>query len=68
MRPRVGNEAARRVEKMPLIPVWDAMAFAIWLVSFGRKTIRWRGVDYSLQDGKFVNATPAAPQTTPSQS
>lgn len=54
-------------KKMPLIPIWDAMAFGIWLVSFGRKTIRWRGVDYSLRDGKFVNATPAVSQTTASQ-
>lgn len=55
-------------KKMPLIPVWDAMAFGIWLASFTRKTIRWRGIDYSLRDGKFVTATPAAPQTTASQS
>lgn len=47
-------------KKMPLIPVWDAIAFVMWLVSFGRKTIRWRGVDYFLQEGKFAAATPAA--------
>lgn len=46
-------------QKLPLIPVWDGMAFAIWLVSFGRKTIRWRGVDYALREGKFVSAVPA---------
>lgn len=46
-------------KKIPLIPVWDAMAFAIWLISFGRKTIRWRGVDYALREGKFVSAVPA---------
>jgi len=51
-------------KKMPLIPAWDAMAFVVWLFSFARKTIRWRGVDYSLRDGKFVSATPAASQTT----
>jgi len=50
-------------KKMALIPVWDAIAFVLWLSSFGRKTIRWRGVDYSLRDGKFVNAAPAATQT-----
>jgi ceramide glucosyltransferase len=43
-------------KKMPLIPVWDAMAFLIWLVSFGRKTIRWRGVDYRLHEGRLVPA------------
>jgi ceramide glucosyltransferase len=41
-------------KKMPLIPVWDAMALFIWLVSFGRKTIRWRGVDYRLREGRLV--------------
>jgi ceramide glucosyltransferase len=43
-------------KKMPLIPVWDAMAFVIWLISFGRRTIRWRGVDYFLRNGVLVLA------------
>jgi ceramide glucosyltransferase len=43
-------------KKMALIPVWDAMAFGIWIVSFGRKTIRWRGVVYFLREGKLVPA------------
>jgi len=50
-------------KKMPLIPVWDAMAFGIWLASFGRKTIRWRGVDYLLREGRLVAAAPSAAQT-----
>ena len=50
-------------KKMVLIPVWDAIAFVLWLSSFGRKTIRWRGVDYALRGGKFVGAKPAMPQT-----
>ena len=33
-------------KKVPLIPVWDAMAFGIWLLSFARNTIRWRNVEY----------------------
>lgn len=41
-------------KKMFLIPLWDAMAFVIWLVSFGRKTIRWRGIDYLLREGILV--------------
>ncbi len=44
-------------KKIPLIPVWDAMAFLIWLVSFTRTSIRWRGVDYQLQKGQFVSTT-----------
>jgi ceramide glucosyltransferase len=43
--------------KMPLIPVWDALAFCIWLVSFGRRSIRWRGSDYMLRDGRLVPVT-----------
>jgi ceramide glucosyltransferase len=45
--------------KMPLIPLWDAMAFFIWLVSFTRTSIRWRNVDYHLRNGQFVAATEA---------
>jgi ceramide glucosyltransferase len=43
-------------KKMPLIPLWDALALFIWLTSFARNTIRWRGVDYQLRDGHFVSA------------
>ena len=42
--------------KMWMIPVWDATAFAIWLASFTRRTIRWRGVDYILRDGQLTLA------------
>jgi hypothetical protein len=41
-------------KQMPLIPVWDAVAFAIWLTSFGRSSIRWRGADYHIRDGRLV--------------
>jgi len=47
-------------KKMPLIPVWDAMAFLIWLISFGRSTIRWRGIDYTIQEGRLVPVAPKA--------
>ncbi len=39
---------------LPLIPVWDAMAFVIWLVSFTRSTIRWRNRDYYIRNGQLV--------------
>jgi ceramide glucosyltransferase len=42
--------------KMPLIPLWDAMAFFMWIASFARRTIRWRGVDYFLREGRLVAA------------
>jgi ceramide glucosyltransferase len=40
--------------KFALIPFWDAMAFIVWLVSFARGYIRWRGVDYDLEAGQLV--------------
>jgi ceramide glucosyltransferase len=45
-------------KKLVLIPFWDALAFLIWLASFTRGSIRWRGVDYSLQGGNLVPREP----------
>lgn len=47
-------------KKMPLIPVWDAMAFLVWLTSFIKKSIRWRGVDYQLESGTGQFVVPSA--------
>jgi ceramide glucosyltransferase len=52
-----GLKQAGLWKKMPLIPVWDAMAFLIWLASFTRTSIRWRGIDYQLRNGQFVSNT-----------
>ncbi|MGH9715992.1 MAG: glycosyltransferase [Candidatus Acidiferrales bacterium] len=41
-------------KKIALIPVWDALAVGLWLVSFGRSTIRWRNIEYHLRDGMMV--------------
>jgi ceramide glucosyltransferase len=43
-----------------LIPVWDALATAIWLISFTRNTIRWRNHEYYLRNGELVPVTPSA--------
>jgi ceramide glucosyltransferase len=40
--------------EMILIPVWDAVAFFIWLASFLRSSIRWRGADYYIREGQLV--------------
>jgi ceramide glucosyltransferase len=48
--------------KMPLIVVWDALATVIWLLSFARKSIRWRDSSYFIRNGMLV---PAAPQPHP---
>jgi len=49
-------------KKMPLLPVWDALAFCIWLISFGRKSIRWRDQQYLIRDGVLVPAAPTVAQ------
>ena len=45
--------------KMVLIPLWDAVAFMIWVASFGRNVIRWRGYDYYIRNGILVPVNPA---------
>ena len=48
------------LKTMPLIVAWDALAFLLWLVSFLRSTIRWRGGSYHIRNGMLVpsNSTP----------
>lgn len=41
-------------ERMPLIPIWDAAAFLLWLTSFTRSSIRWRDGEYCIRNGKLV--------------
>jgi ceramide glucosyltransferase len=61
-----GMKQKRIWQKMPLIPLWDLVAFFIWLASFARKTIRWRGVDYSIKKGMLVRADAASAQSASS--
>lgn len=49
-------------KRMLLIPIWDAMAFAIWLVSFGCRSIRWRGSDYYIRGGTLVPVNALTPR------
>jgi len=37
-----------------MIPIWDALAFLIWIASFTRSTVRWRGADYYIRGGLLV--------------
>lgn len=46
-------------KKMPLIPIWDAMAFLIWVISFARKSVRWRDGEYFIRNGMLVPVTTA---------
>ncbi len=45
-------------KKLGLIPVWDTLAFFIWVTSFARNSIRWRDGEYYIRDGKLVPVTP----------
>jgi ceramide glucosyltransferase len=40
--------------KFVLIPLWDALAFLIWVTSFSRNSIRWRDGEYYIRDGVLV--------------
>jgi ceramide glucosyltransferase len=43
--------------KMPMVVLWDALAFGIWLASFGKKSIRWRDQQYYIRNGELEPVT-----------
>jgi ceramide glucosyltransferase len=47
-------------KKMMLVPLWDAWALLIWLVSFVRRSIRWRGDRYYIRNGELVRRSSPA--------
>ena len=48
-------------KKIPLLVAWDALAVGIWIASFARNSIRWRGEDYYIREGQLVPVvSPAA--------
>ncbi len=54
-----GLRQPHSLRQIPLIPLWDAMAFVIWLASFTQSSVRWRGADYYIRDGLLVPVAPA---------
>jgi len=59
----IGSKGLRQPglwKKMPLIVVWDATAFVIWILTFGRNSIRWRNVDYKIREGMLVPVVPSS--------
>jgi ceramide glucosyltransferase len=42
---------------MPLIALWDLQACLVWILSFSRKTIHWRGLEYRIENGKLFKNT-----------
>jgi ceramide glucosyltransferase len=52
----------RMWKKLPLIPVWDAVGFALWVTSFWRTSITWRDGQYLIRDGALVPIAPRSSQ------
>lgn len=48
--------------KCCLVPIWDALAILLWVVSFTRNSIRWRDGYYVIRQGQLVplDASPEA--------
>jgi ceramide glucosyltransferase len=58
----VGGRALRDrniLRWLPLIPLRDAVALLVWLMSFAGHTVSWRGDVFKLEAGKLVRKTPA---------
>jgi ceramide glucosyltransferase len=55
-----GLRRAGLLREAMLIPAWDAVAFLLWVASFLRNSVRWRGGDYYIRDGMLVPATSAS--------
>jgi ceramide glucosyltransferase len=51
---RVALKQRLHFAQFALIPIWDALAFLIWITSFARKGVRWRGIDYYIRDGRLM--------------
>lgn len=45
-----------------LVVIWDALAFGLWVASFTRNTVRWRGGDYYIRNGMLVPAAQSSTQ------
>ncbi len=50
----VGDEVLRR--KLWLVPLRDAIHFAVWLASMGSNRIRWGGEEFTMRKGQLVPA------------
>jgi ceramide glucosyltransferase len=49
-----GLKQPRVWAKILYVPAWDAMATLLWLVSFTRRSIRWRGRSYRIKNGELT--------------
>jgi ceramide glucosyltransferase len=44
--------------RMWLVPVRDAFAFVVWVTSFFKRRIEWRGSEYYIRDNQLIPAGP----------
>jgi ceramide glucosyltransferase len=45
--------------KVWLVPVRDAIHFAVWLAGFASNRVKWDGVEYAIEGGKMREVSPA---------
>ena len=45
-----------------LVPVWDALAFVLWVHSLFWSRVRWRGVEYRIAGGRLIPVIPRLPR------
>lgn len=43
--------------KLWLLPLRDASAFLVWLASFASNRIQWRGLEFTIQEGRLIPVT-----------
>ncbi len=60
-----GLEQHAVMQKLPLIPLWDILAFFLWLASFFQRRLRWRDGEFRIRRGKLV--APSALAARPPQ-
>jgi ceramide glucosyltransferase len=41
-----------------LVPIWDAFAFVLWLISLVWSRVRWRGGEYRVSGGRLIPVAP----------
>jgi ceramide glucosyltransferase len=59
----VGDEILRR--KLWLVPLRDALHFAVWLASFASNRITWGGAEYTMLKGQMVPSRAVGPAERP---
>jgi ceramide glucosyltransferase len=48
----VGDEVLRR--RLWLVPLRDAIHFAVWLAGFASNRVKWGGVEYEIREGRMI--------------